>query len=281
MLVASVVLVLSAGCSRTESSPQPEAPSAWDQTLAEIGEDGKVSLTTALKAFALAIAPLPGVQVPAGKVDIFSGTIAINWVIAHWAELTNPQQSAVENALSGNVTPRGRAPYAGTGERPIRSAPAGPNVDCLTADAGDAAPFRAMIGPILADIATHLGPAVFANPDTNRRSEDFQLHVAVDTEQRVAARMYSIPCTGEVAAAVTDDPTSCSIHVTPEALKPEHSTNDRRAILIHELMHCVMHARLGAAYIDGSPWYWEGVPTWAMTVLGGGDAGSAKYARYT
>jgi hypothetical protein len=49
--------------------------------LAEINEDGTVSLATALKAFALAIAPLPGVSVPDTERTIISGTIAVNWLL--------------------------------------------------------------------------------------------------------------------------------------------------------------------------------------------------------
>ena len=41
-------------------------PSSYDQLFDQVGDDGSVSMDTALQAFALAIAPLPGVTPPAG-----------------------------------------------------------------------------------------------------------------------------------------------------------------------------------------------------------------------
>jgi hypothetical protein len=274
-LVVSVLLVLSAGCTRTSETPRKPGPSVWDTTLEEIGDDGTVSLATALKAFALAIAPLPGVSVPDTERTIVSGTIAVNWVLAHWAELTPDQQNAVEAALNGPVTPRAPRPYTG-----LAAAPTGPNVDCLTADTGDAAPFRALIDGIKADIAAHLGPALFASPDSPRRSEDFRLFLSVNTKQLYdlpdrPAKMYTFPCQGGTVTSAGDDIPGCTIHVNPESLKAGYTDHDRRSFLIHEVMHCVLLARLGKQYVSIPAWYEEGVPTWVMTVLGGGDAASA------
>jgi hypothetical protein len=77
------------------------APTIWEKITDGIGEDGSVSLDTALAAFSYAIAPLPGAQVPAGEVEeLPDASIAVAWVLARFDELTEEQQAAVGAALS-------------------------------------------------------------------------------------------------------------------------------------------------------------------------------------
>lgn len=50
--------------SPTDADGEWQPTTAWEKTLARIGPDGSVDLDTALVAFSLAIAPLPGVTLP-------------------------------------------------------------------------------------------------------------------------------------------------------------------------------------------------------------------------
>ena len=78
------------------------AKTAWDKVLDQVRPDGGVSVSTALQAFSLAIARLPGVRVPAGPVGpIPDGTLAINWVLSKFAQLSPAQRAAVTKALDG------------------------------------------------------------------------------------------------------------------------------------------------------------------------------------
>jgi hypothetical protein len=70
------------------------ASSAWEQVLTQIEPDGTVTAGTALQAFSLAFGPLPGVTVPAGPAgQIRSGSGALRWLVAHWAEITDEQRA--------------------------------------------------------------------------------------------------------------------------------------------------------------------------------------------
>jgi hypothetical protein len=90
--LAAVAAMLLAGCSAGQTGPepaQPDAPvkssgpplSAWQQVLSRIGPDGVVDVDTARQAFAMAVAPLPGVDVPDPGAEIRSGTLAIQWCL--------------------------------------------------------------------------------------------------------------------------------------------------------------------------------------------------------
>src|SRR5262249_34604020 len=74
------------------------AKTAWDKVLDQVRPDGSVTVSTALQAFSLAIAPLSGVRVPAGPARIPDGTLAISWVLAKFSRLTAAQQAAVTQA---------------------------------------------------------------------------------------------------------------------------------------------------------------------------------------
>ena len=83
----------------------PEAPrTAWQKVTEKIGPDGSVPLSVALQAFALAIGPIPGVDVPepdAGMgTGVSSGTAALWWIARHDDELSSAQRAAVQSALT-------------------------------------------------------------------------------------------------------------------------------------------------------------------------------------
>jgi hypothetical protein len=77
------------------------AQTAWEGLLARVAaRGGRPDAATALKAFALAVAPLPGVHVPRGpRGSIPEGTLATSWVLANYARLTPGVRRAVDRVL--------------------------------------------------------------------------------------------------------------------------------------------------------------------------------------
>jgi hypothetical protein len=286
----ALAATLSAGCSPTKRSTESGQPqrSAWQQVLDQIDDDGTVGRDTALRAFSIAIGPVPGTPEPAGGVEVDSGTLAVHWALMFWEELSEAQQRSVQAALVGEPAPSGTTTRSGamgrSGAASRYQAPPSPNVDCLTADAGDAAPFRALLAGIEAELGRRLGAPLYGDADESGRSGDFAVRLAVNTRQRYdepdkrKTKMYAFPCQ-RTHVAEEGVVSGCTIHVNPEALKPNFSDRERRAFLIHEVVHCVLFARYGVDYSAMPAWYVEGVPTWVMTVLGGGDAASAQAFR--
>ena len=73
-----------------------ETTTAYAAELENVNEDGVRSLDSSLKLFALAIAPLPGVDVATDRTGVPSGTLALRDILAHYGELTPAQQAAVD-----------------------------------------------------------------------------------------------------------------------------------------------------------------------------------------
>jgi hypothetical protein len=92
------------------------ARTAWEALLARVAaHGGRPDAAKALKAFALAVAPLPGVRVPKGRRgSIPEGTLATSWVLANYGSLTPGVRRGVDRVLrrafglSGPAAPAGR-----------------------------------------------------------------------------------------------------------------------------------------------------------------------------
>jgi len=97
----------------SSSAPLPTAarPSAltgetaFDQVIAMLGPDGEVSSEMALQAFALAIAPIPGVTPPSGSNPSPNADAALEWILGTWDELSSAQRTAVQTALDALPDP--------------------------------------------------------------------------------------------------------------------------------------------------------------------------------
>jgi hypothetical protein len=73
--------------------------SAWDGLLARAG-GARPGPATAQQAFALAVAPLPGVRVPRGpRGSIPDGTLATSWVLANYGRLSPSRRAAVDKIV--------------------------------------------------------------------------------------------------------------------------------------------------------------------------------------
>jgi len=245
--------------------------------LDEVEPDGQVTLQTALDAFALAVGPVPGAVATVGTRSLIaSGTIAVDWVLGYWGDLSPTQQDAVLADL-GTPTTAADAPYGQphpAGARLLMSDDLGntrvqtdgapqpdPNIACQTSDIGNVAPYRAQIPGILAAIRSHLGQVLLP--------EDFSIYLAANTLNLAStALLYTVPCNG--AQNITGPVTGCTIHINPRVVG---ATQDIiYDALIHELMHCVYFQRFGYDDDKIPAWFDEGSAEWAASVLGVGDS---------
>jgi hypothetical protein len=262
-LTAGLLAAAMAGCASSatsrpaHSSGSTVPATAWAKTLSRIGPDGKVDTATALAAFSLAVGPVPGAQALPGEAQtIPSGTLAVQWVLGHWGQLTAGQQHAVLTDLGVTTTAAlDRAP-----------APR-PEIPCLTADTGAAAAYRAQLPGIESAIVARMGDGPFSP----------EVHLSVNNVQTAGAKtgMYTYGCNG--AQQATGTVTGCTIHINPIVSGGAYPASDVQDFLTHEMLHCYLLLRLGAAYYSMPSWYVEGVPSWGMTVLGHGNGTESSF----
>ncbi len=91
-----------------EAAPVPSGPQvggAFDTLISMLGPSGEVSPEMALEAFALAVAPLPGVTPPAGAPGHLDADTAVAWVSQVWDQLSPARQTAIEQALEAMPDP--------------------------------------------------------------------------------------------------------------------------------------------------------------------------------
>ena len=288
-MVASVLGTVVAACgivsparhaAARHAAARPAAPSAWQLTLNRVKPDGTVDTATALAAFALAIGPVPGAHPPAGPAQVIpSGTIAVQWVLGHWSQLTPGQRSAVLHDLGEPTRAANAAHTAGSAAHAslmsldgpasptapaslTANAPANPNLDCLTADSAGAQTYRSEAAGIESDIATHMGAGPFS-PDVYFSVNTVQLDSPITA-------LYTLGCTGTQVTQPGGTVQGCTIHVNPAVSNGHISASDIHDYLIHELTHCYMFLKLGEALYHLPGWYVEGSASWTMTVLGNG-----------
>ena len=254
------------GSATTSGSPPPvvDSPTAWQQVLDRIQPDGGVDLATAVQAFSFAINPLPGAQAFQGPTEqIQSGTIAVNWLLDHWDQLTPAQQNAAQAIQGTEQSATNAQPTRATRSRTTRSAAENPSTPCHTSDSADAGPYRAMMSAIEKNISTHFDGQPMGVP----------MYLQINHKETLAAGLpaiaYTWPCAG--TAPKTDKKfTGCTVHINPSAVDNSLDRNDIETVLTHETMHCFMDARLYAKTpdIDRPPdWFVEGIPTWVTSVL--------------
>ena len=108
------------------------------KALDKMGPDGQVSTKTALQAFALTIAPLPGAHVPRGPPGTgLDGSEAVRAVIAHWDDLTP----------SSRPSCRRPSPARRSAVRAVPAAPADERRERLADRDGDARPVHRPLAP--------------------------------------------------------------------------------------------------------------------------------------
>ena len=165
------------------------------------------------------------------------------------------------------------AAAAGTGKTS-----ANPNADCATSDSVGSSAYASQIGAIEKEITSsgRLGGS-FPDPvyvEVNTMNVLFP----GDTE---AAPLYTSGCF-RGAIPTTGPVDSCTVHVQPIALsgKDALSTSDIHEALIHEMVHCYMFQRFGAATYGFPDWFIEGSADWVANEIAGSHIVDGHWESY-
>jgi hypothetical protein len=233
----------------TPGPSEPEASDAWGKVTAGIARDGTIPLEVALQAFALAIGPLPGVEVPSGDIPpLSSGSEPIRWLIGHWDELTPEQQAAAATHL-GLPTPEEVARQqdvaslvAAVPPAPACAAePTGPKIDELRAKLAEVEP------QVAEKLKRQLGVPVV-----------FKLGNVAD---RPGIAGNTIPLDASCQPA-QERPAYCQIQVTDRGAGL--SGFEFTHLVAHELFHCFQYDFATSAKASGRvpAWLAEGSAAW-------------------
>jgi len=250
-----VVLAATAGCSaQRRAAPHDAAPrSAWQAVLADIGSKGEVDQQTAVRAFSLAVAPLPGVAPPAGPdAQIRSGSAAIRWTLGYLPRLPADQRQGVQAWLdqtkAGAMTVRPAALLAAPD-------PASTDLESLSA----------LVRKAIDDIERHLGRSF-------RESVEVSIGPASGKPTALGGAFSMDANRGlEGPAAI------CHLEFTKLLLAKSH--NALLETVYHEVFHCFA-AEVFAdlkTYFSVKPrfsWVIEGQAEWVGDSLAGSDEGT-------
>jgi hypothetical protein len=229
-----------------------------------IARDGTIGLEVALQAFALAIGPLPGVEVPSGDIPpLSSGSAPIRWVVGHWEELTPEQQAAVVSHL-GLPAPEdvARARDVASLVAAVAPAPAcaaeasGPKVDELRAELERVQP------EIARQLKRELGiPVVFKLGNVGSRPG-------------IAAETVPLDANCQPAQA---KPAYCQIQVTDRGAGLTGFAFSH--VVAHELFHCFQYDFATSAKAAGTvpAWLAEGSAAWVGEVISAGSTIGEEY----
>ncbi|HEX8101862.1 MAG TPA: VWD domain-containing protein [Solirubrobacteraceae bacterium] len=213
---------------------------AYQRTLDEIGPDGSVSAATALKAFAIAYGPLPGVKRPGGrKLGVpESATLAMQLVARVWDQLSPEQQAAVDRALG--------APHDASSARVARA-----SEQVLTPNAG----YQAIADKFVALHASKLPGVTPPQVKVFTASEDITSQYG-DT----LADALPVNAAGEWGVG----PVSyCRVRVPPKGQATAGGPLFQ-LILAHETFHCFQF-QIEPAWPRLAAWIIEGMADWAAT----------------
>jgi hypothetical protein len=283
-VLLSVIGCASSSSTSTSSKPLPPTPasfksdSQWSHVLSRLPASGQVTVATALTAFATAIGPVPGAVRAAGtSTPIESGSLAIDWVLANWNQLTPAQQNAINGDLAGVRTASAgdqktvTLALAESGAREL-ARESDSSAACQTSDSSTAGTYRSQILNIEKEITSKVGVG-FPDPIVIT----LNTHNVTTTKDDTESLMYTYGCAGtSIDISGPSSVTECDVHIQPRIFggngKYAYSASDIHVTLIHELTHCLLIEHYGDALDEMPGWYIEGVPTWVQSVLGGGDA---------
>jgi hypothetical protein len=243
-----VVALLAPSCKSGKgsgpSSTALKVGPAWQAVLDQVRPDGTVTAQTALQAFSVAIAPLPGVSVPPGEAgQIPSGTVALRWLVSHWKEISSQQRDAAAVAVPELKAVR----LTNGGVAAVINVPA---------DLRRAAP---------------------------KRSDFFYTQMAEQTAKDIGAKVgltLGIPITAKVgqpqqgtsaaetgvynsSGGLSGTPGKCVITVSPAG--DAYLGDDVGAVIAHEVWHCFegVIGGLGLYWSPTTPaWITEGEAEW-------------------
>lgn len=214
---------------------------AWQRTLDEIRRDGTFSTGTALRAFAIAYGPLPGVKRPRGRLGVEAGTAAIRMIARKWSSLTAAQQQAVERALGIRFSGAHKAsPRARAADNALTPAPE----------------YQAIVDQHLAFFKAKLPTAAVLPIKIFKAAEEIK-HPK-DPSLNVLADALVVNTAGQTGSGT---PAYCRVRVPPKG-QATAGTPNFSFLIAHEVFHCVQFALIPAW--SGRPdWIIEGLAEWA------------------
>src|ERR1700722_7198656 len=255
-LALALGLAALAACG-TSATTGSAGPSAWQRVLDQIGPDGRVSKSTALAAFVLAIGPLPGVPRPAGPAQpIFDGSGAVRWLLEYYSQLTPGQRSAALRMLGL------RAPSQGTGLTSYvarQGGSAGP----VPGSAKDLQLERQAVQEISSRLQVQLTipVQVFENQTQVRPAGQ-------------AAAAYVVAAGAQGRWRGQDPAGKCTIFINPSAHSVDDDGQYFHALMVHEVFHCFeaqLAGPIGNFYRPGESWLIEGAAEWVASDIVGQD----------
>ena len=269
LLVLIEVAVLVGTAQLTGAGPGESASTMtpYEQLWAQVRPDGTVSKEVALQAFALAIAPLPGVTPPGGAptplYERADGTFAIAWLQPYVDQLTPDQKAAIEVALTPDPNAPAITPESGQSDM------------VLLADDTTHAYYQGLVDDAIPQEALRLNRGLNLEPDvTLNQGEICQLNPK--TKKCEAALAYTNTFFGIFGAQ------GCHIFVNP-SLRNSGDDTAIRATMAHETFHCFQFDYFdqhGGAHAV-PPWIWEGEAEYAgESIAGPSSVGAGWWKRY-
>lgn len=259
--VGIVVLTLLLGACNgaspaVQSTPSPSpVPTAWDTVLDRMGEGGRVDLETAMQAFSLAVAPLPGVELPDGTPGgMFEATLAVDWLVDHLEELTPEQRAAAEPWITPPPLPAGRTGSAvGT---VVEAAFTRDNAALESA-------YLALLNEEAAQISTLLGGVALELPTS------VSLNTVPAGPQGSNGRAYAYTRALDANGGKVGKAVRCHVFIDPRGQGT--SGVDLEMIMAHEAFHCFQAQAYKSvtALLAAPKWLIEGQATWVGGVVGG------------
>ncbi len=251
-------------------SPAPWT-SSYGRLFAQVEDDGSVTKEMALQAFSLAIAPLPGVELPpADEPPLYErveGTFAIRWVQRYYDELTPEQKAVVDTALTPAADSVVIEPPT---EGSTRHSVALVAFDTSAADpSADPATFfvttaTAAMGVIAVEL--HRPLAMNVGVQVN----------AVHQHAKASALAYAWLAAGPLGKP------QCQIAIEPELLS--YDPVAQKVTVAHEVFHCFqfdLYRKKGSSHANVPDWLIEGQAEWAgEAIFGPSVVGHDWWERY-
>ena len=273
--IAIAVLMVAGACQSAAPTASPagtaRSTDAFDLVLDMIGPAGEVSVDMALQAFALAIAPLPGVTAPAGPNTRPDANIALGLVLKVWDSLSSAQRAAVESALEAFPNPYVSDVQADSGQAHTAAALAAfepataiaePDCGLIVGDHADPStgistalqPYADMVRGAATAISAHLSRPLVQN-----------LAVCLLSE---AAPWRTTSITYDANGGTVGVPHSCVVYLSLDGLASLEADGDVGLALAYNTFFCFAETVSSTETLTGffgriPPWVINGTATWA------------------
>jgi hypothetical protein len=291
LLLALLVPALFAGCvtvSPTSSnvpggtlgSGQTAAPAAsrapdtpLRQELRNVNADGTRSLDSALRLFAMAYGPIPGVDNAPGPGEAIEGTLALRAVKAHYNELTADQKAAVDAALAPdpNAVTVTIPPVSGRTSSQALAVGGGVVSDANLVADDNLPPLEQALQSATDEYRFDIAAKIGDIPGPIKLSFSTKQPIAPDGTKILAATD---------GIWVNGSYTGCLVEWYPAGINDE--VTNTALTIAHEVFHCFQAANLNNAgrYYNAPDWWQEGGAEWVSNVVAGAPVNGGFWGDY-